>query len=125
MPKCPYYQRVRINRALRYKVKDTCFIDKKTNADIFMATKCLNCTLALNNLNHGNLIVTYHTLGEICTSNHAKILTALKHCLVSSAIVTVTVTSLNYGNRTHMYSLSALGLKLLYWVFFNAVRKTG
>ena len=114
MPKCPYY-----------KVKDTFFVDKKTKADIFMATKCLNCTLALNNLNYGNLIVTYHTLGEICTSNHAKILTALKHCLVSSAIVTVTVTSLNYGNRTHMYSLSALGLKLLYWVFFNAVRKTG
>ena len=49
--------------------------------------------------NYGNLIVIYHTLGEICTSNEAEILTALKHCLVSSVIVTVTATSLNYGNR--------------------------
>ena len=57
------------------------------------------------------LIVIYLTLGEICTSNHAKILTALKHCLVSSVIVTVAVTSLNYGNRAHIYSLSTHGLK--------------
>ena len=27
-----------------YKVKDTCFIDKKIKADIFMGTKYLNCT---------------------------------------------------------------------------------
>ena len=39
---------------------------------IFKATKCLNCTLA-------------------------EILTALNHCLVSSAIVTLTATSLTYG----------------------------
>ena len=37
MPKCPYYQGVRI----RYKVKDKCFIDKKTEADIFTAHKML------------------------------------------------------------------------------------
>ena len=82
MPKCLYYQGVRIKRALRYKVKDMCFINKKTKADIFTAT---NCTLALISLNYGNLIVIYHTLNEICTSNQAKILTALNHCSVSSA----------------------------------------
>ena len=46
-----------------------------------------------NNGNHscGNLIVIYHTLGEICTSNLylAAVLTALNHCLVSFVIVTV------------------------------------
>ena len=61
---------------------------------IFKATKCLNCTLALISLNYENLIVVYHTLEEICTKNQAEILTALNHCLVSSAIVTLTTTSL-------------------------------
>ena len=47
MPKCPYYRGVRIKWALRYKVKDKGFIDKKTEADIFMATKCLHFALTL------------------------------------------------------------------------------
>ena len=52
-----------------YKVKDTFFVDEKTKADIFMATKCLNCTLALKGLNYENLIIViYNTFGEICTS---------------------------------------------------------
>ena len=33
-----------IKRVLRHKVKDTCFIDERSKADIFTATKCLNCT---------------------------------------------------------------------------------
>ena len=58
-----------------------CFIDKKTEADIFMATKCLNnCSLAIISLNYGNLILIYHTLGEICTSNQAEILSPLNYC---------------------------------------------
>ena len=44
--KCPYYRGDLIKRALRYKVKDTRFIDEKTSADIVTATKCLNYTLA-------------------------------------------------------------------------------
>ena len=89
MPKCPYYKRVCIKRALRYNIKDTCFINKRTKADIFTTTKCLNCTLTLISLNYRNLIVIYNSLGEICATNQAEILTALNHCLVSSAIVTV------------------------------------
>ena len=54
-----------------------------------MATKCLNCTLALISLNYVNLIVINPTLGEIYTSNQTEILTVLNHCLVSSVIVTV------------------------------------
>ena len=46
MTKCPYYWGFSIKWALRYKVKDTCFINKKTKVDIFTATKCFNCTLA-------------------------------------------------------------------------------
>lgn len=60
MPNCPQYQDVGIKWPLKYRVKDKCFINKKTKANIFKATKCLNCTLA-------------HTLEEICTSNQAKI----------------------------------------------------
>ena len=74
-------------------------------------------------LNYGNHIVIYHTLGEICTSNQAQILTALNHCSVSSVIVTAT--SFNYGNRTHIYSLRTLGLKLLCYFFLNSVRNRG
>ena len=48
-------------------------------------------------LKYGNLILIYHTLGEIWTSNQADILTALNHCLVPSVIGTVTAVSLNYG----------------------------
>ena len=62
------------------KVKDTCFIDKKTKADICMATACLNCTLAFISLNYGNLIVINLTLGQIYTSNQTGILTALNNC---------------------------------------------
>ena len=66
-------------------------------------TKCFNRTLALITFNYVNLIVIYHTLGEICASNQAEILTAPNndHCLVSSVIVTVNATSFNYGNCTH------------------------
>ena len=56
------------------EVKDVCSIYQKPKGDIFRATKCLNCTLALN---YENLII-YHTLVEICTSNQAEMLTALK-----------------------------------------------
>ena len=82
-------------------------------------TKCLNCTLALMSLNYRNQIVIYHTLGEICTSNQTQILKALNHCSVSSVLVTVTATSFNYGNRTHIYSLRTLGLKLLCYFFLR------
>ena len=58
-----------------------CFIDKKTGADIFMATKCLNnCSLAIKRINYRNVVLIYHTLGEICTSNQAEILAALNYC---------------------------------------------
>ena len=82
MPKCPYYLSVSIKRELRYKVKETCFINEKTKADIFGATKSLNYTLALISANYGNPMVNCHNLGEICTSNQAEIFTALNHCLV-------------------------------------------
>ena len=54
-----------------------------------------------------------------------EILKALNHCLVSSVIVIVivTATSFNYGNCTHIYSVSTLKLKLLYCCFF--LSKTG
>ena len=35
MPLCPYYPGVRIKRALRENVRNTCFIDIKTKADSF------------------------------------------------------------------------------------------
>ena len=125
MPKCPYYKRVCIKRALRYNIKDTCFINKRTKADIFTTTKCLNCTLTLISLNYRNLIVIYNSLGEICATNQAEILTALNHCLVSSAIVTVTLTSYNYGNCMRIYSLRTLGVKLIFCCcFLNTVHKT-
>ena len=55
-----------------------------------------------------------------------EILTALDLCLVSSAIITVTATSLNYGDCTHIYSLSTLGLKLFKIIrFLNAAHKAG
>ena len=38
-PKCPYYQGVRMKRALRKNVPDTSFIDTKTKTDLFVATK--------------------------------------------------------------------------------------
>ena len=56
----------------------------------------------------------------------AEILTALDLCLVSSAIITVTAASLNYGDCTHIYSLSTLGLKLVKIIrFLNAAHKAG
>ena len=55
---CPY-------KAGSVKVRVTCITDKRTKADIFTATKCLNFTLALKRLNYGNLLVVYHTLEEI------------------------------------------------------------
>ena len=61
-----------------YKVKDTRFIDKKTKADIFTATKCLNCTLALISLNAGNLIVIFHNLVEICDKQSSRNLNSTK-----------------------------------------------
>ena len=80
----------------------TRFLDKQTKADISMATKCLNCTLALASLNYGNLMVICHTLGGICKSNQAKIFTA---------------TSLNYRNCRHPYSISTLFTLLLSLIF--------
>ncbi len=48
MPKCPYYRGVRIKRALRQKVTDTLFIDRKTEAFVFTAIKrYINCTLTV------------------------------------------------------------------------------
>ncbi len=48
MPKCPYYWGVRIKRALRQKVTDTLFIDRKTVAFVFTAIKrYINCTLTV------------------------------------------------------------------------------
>ena len=35
MPQCPYYPGVRIKRAFRENVRNTCFIDTKTKADSF------------------------------------------------------------------------------------------
>ena len=76
---------------------------KKSVIYTLTPTKCFNRTLALITFNYVNLIVIYHTLGEICASNQAEILTAPNndHCLVSSVIVTVNATSFNYGNCTH------------------------
>ena len=70
---------------------------KKSVIYTLTPTKCFNRTLALITFNYVNLIVIYHTLGEICASNQAEILIALNndHCLVSSVIVTVNATSLN------------------------------
>ena len=42
-----------------------------------MARKRLNCTLGLISLNHGNLIVIYHTLGKNCISRQVEILAEL------------------------------------------------
>ena len=60
------------------EAKDMCSIYQKAKGDIFTATQCLNCTLALMCLNYENLIVIYHTLVEICKSNQAEMLTTLK-----------------------------------------------
>ena len=51
--------------------------------------KTFKMYFGLNKFNYGNLIVIYHTLNEICTSNLAVILTTPNHCLVSSVIETV------------------------------------
>lgn len=48
--------------------------------------------LKLQKCNYSHL---YHTLGEICINYQVDILMALNHCLVSSAIATLTATSLN------------------------------
>ena len=81
---CPYlFIRVSVISALSDMKSRTCmcFIDKKTEADIFRATKCLNnCSLAIKRINYRNLILIYHSLGEICTSNQAEILAALNYC---------------------------------------------
>ena len=82
--KCPYlFIGVSVISALSDMKSRTCmcFIYKKTEADIFIATKCLNnCSLAIKRINYRNVILTYHTLGEICTSNQAEILAALNCC---------------------------------------------
>ena len=80
-----------IKRTLRYEVKDTCFINKKAKTDVFTATKMFKLYFNFYEfkLRKPNSHLSY-TLGEICTSNQAQILTALNHCLDSSEIVTVT-----------------------------------
>ena len=44
------------------KVKETCFINKKT--DVFTATKYLNCTISLNKLQMRNLVKSFIILLE-------------------------------------------------------------
>ena len=60
-----------------------------------------------------DLIVLQHlnkSVGfTLCTRNSPSILTALKHCLVSS----ITVTSLKYANLTLIYSYSSRSTKEL------------
>ena len=73
----------------------------------------------LNKFNYGNLIVIYHTLKEICTSNLAVILTVLNHCLVSSVIVTVCNKFELWKQYTHLltqYSRTKITLLLFYLI---------
>ena len=92
----------------------------------FFGNENVNYIWALISLNHGNLIAIYHTVGEICISNRAEILTALKHCLVSS--VTVTVTSLRmelwkpFDNLLTQYSRTYITLLLLLFLILSVKR---
>ena len=109
-------------QTLGYKVQNTCFIEKKDIGRHFYGNKRFLLYFSPSKF---KLQKRYgHTLGGICTSNQAEILTALNHCLVSSVIVTEK--SLNYTKPyVHLvarYSRTKITLQLF---FFNTVCKAG
>ena len=55
MPQCLYNPGVRIKRAVWKNVTDTCFIDKKTKADIFSATVASSF--------QRNVTISYYSIG--------------------------------------------------------------
>ena len=107
---CPY----KFKRGLRYKDKDTCIIDKKTRGRHFYCNKMFKFYFSFKKFELGKPASHLSYSWRNLSSNQAEILTALSHCLGSYVIVSVTVTAttLNQGNRTHIYSPSTTLLLL-------------